>query len=351
MARRCSEGDGGAPVAGGSPFRFPSHAAMRSSSLGIGRSGARDPAGEGLRRRQRCTAPRSVPCASPSSSSAARSPRPTRCSPARHCSTAGHTEVPEAERRPARDQHLLHHERGGGEVAPVGPALAAAAPTRGLCGRLRGEPQPAPVRRDRPRGQARSSAIAEDVAVRIAERLGRVRRPRARRPRGAAQRRSARDPHARVRQGPGRLRLPLRLLHHPHRPRRRSLAAGERDPRRGRQRVEHGQPEMVMTGISVGDYRDPERGLELGELMMEAARVPGRRAGAALERRGDPRQGLAARGAGRRAEGVPAPARPDAVGRRRRARAMGRHYTAEEYLEHIAALRRGGRRRSTSRPT
>ena len=32
---------------------------------------------------------------------------------------------------------------------------------------------------------------------------------------------------------------------------------------------------MVMTGISVGDYRDPERGLELGELMMEVARVEG----------------------------------------------------------------------------
>jgi threonylcarbamoyladenosine tRNA methylthiotransferase MtaB len=41
------------------------------------------------------------------------------------------------------------------------------------------------------------------------------------------------------------------------------------------QRVAQGQPEMVMTGISVGDYRDPEKGLELGELMVQAARVPG----------------------------------------------------------------------------
>jgi threonylcarbamoyladenosine tRNA methylthiotransferase MtaB len=32
---------------------------------------------------------------------------------------------------------------------------------------------------------------------------------------------------------------------------------------------------MVMTGISVGDYRDPEDGLELGDLMTEVARVPG----------------------------------------------------------------------------
>jgi len=42
-----------------------------------------------------------------------------------------------------------------------------------------------------------------------------------------------------------------------------------------RRRVQAGQPEMVMTGISVGDYRDPERGLELGELMMAVAQVPG----------------------------------------------------------------------------
>jgi threonylcarbamoyladenosine tRNA methylthiotransferase MtaB len=40
-------------------------------------------------------------------------------------------------------------------------------------------------------------------------------------------------------------------------------------------RVAGGQPEMVMTGISVGDYRDPERDLELGELMVEVSRVPG----------------------------------------------------------------------------
>jgi threonylcarbamoyladenosine tRNA methylthiotransferase MtaB len=40
-------------------------------------------------------------------------------------------------------------------------------------------------------------------------------------------------------------------------------------------RVAAGQPEVVLTGISVGDYRDPEQGLELGELMMAAARVPG----------------------------------------------------------------------------
>ena len=40
-------------------------------------------------------------------------------------------------------------------------------------------------------------------------------------------------------------------------------------------RVRQGQPEVVMTGISVGDYRDPQEGLELGELMVAAARVEG----------------------------------------------------------------------------
>ena len=40
-------------------------------------------------------------------------------------------------------------------------------------------------------------------------------------------------------------------------------------------RVDQGQPEMVMTGISVGGYRDPERGLELGDLMRAAAAVEG----------------------------------------------------------------------------
>jgi threonylcarbamoyladenosine tRNA methylthiotransferase MtaB len=42
-----------------------------------------------------------------------------------------------------------------------------------------------------------------------------------------------------------------------------------------RRRARQGQPEMVMTGISVGGYRDPERGLELGELMREVAAVEG----------------------------------------------------------------------------
>jgi threonylcarbamoyladenosine tRNA methylthiotransferase MtaB len=42
-----------------------------------------------------------------------------------------------------------------------------------------------------------------------------------------------------------------------------------------RRRAEQGQPEIVVTGISVGDYRDPEGGLELGDLMREVAGVEG----------------------------------------------------------------------------
>ena len=45
--------------------------------------------------------------------------------------------------------------------------------------------------------------------------------------------------------------------------------------REARRRVAQGQPEMVMTGISVGDYRDPERGLELGDLMRAVAALDG----------------------------------------------------------------------------
>jgi threonylcarbamoyladenosine tRNA methylthiotransferase MtaB len=45
--------------------------------------------------------------------------------------------------------------------------------------------------------------------------------------------------------------------------------------REARRRVEQGQPELVMTGISVGGYRDPQRGLELGDLMRAVASVEG----------------------------------------------------------------------------
>jgi len=106
-----------------------------------------------------------------------------------------------------------------------------------------------------------------------------------------------------------------------------------------RRRVEQGQPEMVMTGISVGDYRDPERGLELGELMVEVAHVPGVErvrlssvevihvkdsllAALATEPKVCPHLH------------VPMQSGDDEV-----LRAMGRHYNSGEYLESIAALR------------
>src|SRR5579859_5415900 len=106
-----------------------------------------------------------------------------------------------------------------------------------------------------------------------------------------------------------------------------------------RRRVAEGQPEMVMTGISVGDYRDPERGLELGELMVEVARVPG------VERvRLSSVEVIHVKDSLVRALAdepkvcphlhIPMQAGDDEV-----LRAMGRHYTAAEYLAHVRALR------------
>jgi threonylcarbamoyladenosine tRNA methylthiotransferase MtaB len=106
-----------------------------------------------------------------------------------------------------------------------------------------------------------------------------------------------------------------------------------------RRRVAQGQPEMVMTGISVGDYRDPECGLELGELMVEAARVPG------VERvrlssvevihvKDSLLEALSTEPTVCPHLHVPLQSGDDRV-----LRDMGRHYTAEQYVEHIAALR------------
>ncbi|HYM44928.1 MAG TPA: MiaB/RimO family radical SAM methylthiotransferase [Solirubrobacteraceae bacterium] len=104
-------------------------------------------------------------------------------------------------------------------------------------------------------------------------------------------------------------------------------------------RVAHGQPEMVITGISVGDYRDPERGLDLGELLVATAHVPG------VERvRLSSVEVIHVKDSLVRALReepkvcphlhVPMQSGDDAV-----LAAMGRHYTAEEYLETISSLR------------
>jgi threonylcarbamoyladenosine tRNA methylthiotransferase MtaB len=106
-----------------------------------------------------------------------------------------------------------------------------------------------------------------------------------------------------------------------------------------RSRVEQGQPEVVMTGISVGDYRDPEEGLELGELMVKAAQVEG------VERvRLSSVEVIHVRDSLVRALReepkvcphlhVPMQSGDDGV-----LGAMGRHYTAGEYMEAIGALR------------
>jgi threonylcarbamoyladenosine tRNA methylthiotransferase MtaB len=106
-----------------------------------------------------------------------------------------------------------------------------------------------------------------------------------------------------------------------------------------RRRVLQGQPEMVMTGISVGDYRDPQHGLELGELMVRAAQVPG------VERvrlssvevihvKDSLLEALATEPKVCPHLHVPLQSGDDGV-----LRAMGRHYSAGEYLDRVAALR------------
>jgi len=106
-----------------------------------------------------------------------------------------------------------------------------------------------------------------------------------------------------------------------------------------RRRVEQGQPEMVMTGISVGDYRDPERGLELGELMVAVARVPGVQrvrlsSVEVIHVKDSLLEALATEPKVCPHLHVPMQSGDDDV-----LATMGRHYTAGEYLDSIAALR------------
>ena len=106
-----------------------------------------------------------------------------------------------------------------------------------------------------------------------------------------------------------------------------------------RRRVGQGQPEMVMTGISVGDYRDPERGLELGQLMMAVAQVPG------VERvrlssvevihvKDSLLEALATEPRVCPHLHIPMQSGDDEV-----LAAMGRHYSAAEYLRHVEGVR------------
>jgi threonylcarbamoyladenosine tRNA methylthiotransferase MtaB len=106
-----------------------------------------------------------------------------------------------------------------------------------------------------------------------------------------------------------------------------------------RRRVEQGQPEMVLTGISVGDYRDPDDGLELGNLMVAVAQVPG------VERvrlssvevihvKDSLLEALATEPKVCPHLHVPMQSGDDEV-----LKAMGRHYGADEYLEIVGALK------------
>jgi threonylcarbamoyladenosine tRNA methylthiotransferase MtaB len=104
-------------------------------------------------------------------------------------------------------------------------------------------------------------------------------------------------------------------------------------------RVSEGQPEMVMTGISVGDYRDPERGLELGELMAEVAHVPGvQRVRLSSVEVIHVKDSLI-RVLATEPKVCPHLHVPMQSGDDRVLREMGRHYTSAEYLHHIELLR------------
>ncbi len=106
-----------------------------------------------------------------------------------------------------------------------------------------------------------------------------------------------------------------------------------------RRRVANGQPELVMTGISVGDYRDPEGGLELGGLMVEVARVPGVQrvrlsSVEVIHVKDSLLEALAGEPKVCPHLHVPLQSGDDDV-----LKSMGRHYTAEDYLRMIVALR------------
>ena len=104
-------------------------------------------------------------------------------------------------------------------------------------------------------------------------------------------------------------------------------------------RVAEGQPEMVMTGISVGDYRDPERGLELGDLMVEVAQVPGVERVRLSSIEVIHVKDSLIRALASEPKVCPHLHVPMQSGDDRVLNDMGRHYTAAEYQDHIRVLR------------
>lgn len=106
-----------------------------------------------------------------------------------------------------------------------------------------------------------------------------------------------------------------------------------------RRRVKQGQPEMVMTGISVGDYRAPDTGMELGDLMVAAAQIPGvERVRLSSVEVIHVKDSLL-RALRKEPKVCPHLHVPLQSGDDRVLSDMGRHYTAEEYLQAIEALR------------
>ncbi len=94
-----------------------------------------------------------------------------------------------------------------------------------------------------------------------------------------------------------------------------------------------------MTGISVGDYRDPEHGLELGQLMMEVARLSGVQrvrlsSVEVIHVKDSLVEALATEPGVCPHLHIPLQSGDDAV-----LRDMGRHYAASEYVDQVRAVR------------
>ena len=196
----------------------------------------------------------------------------------------------------ARHQHVLHHRARPRPSRASRCGARCAARSRCSSAGCAVNLNAAPVRRDRRAGDA-----VRRHRRRRRRRDGRPRRPRAAPtssttswPASGRAARRQRRPHPRLRQGPGRLRLPLRLLHHPHGARRRPLAPGERDPRRGRRARRAGPARDGDDRDQRGRLPRPRAGARAGRADDGGGPRARRRAGAALERRGHPRQGLAA---------------------------------------------------------
>ena len=244
---------------------------------------------------------------------------------------AGHEEAPEGD----ADLHVVNtccitREAEAKSRQSVRRSAAARAGRRVVVTGCAANLTPPSSTRSRPQVTA-LVGTADDVAERGRGRgRARVRRRRDRRARARA---AVGDAHPRLREGAGRLRLPLLVLHHPEGARRRALAPRER-------RARGGAPPRCAGTAGDGDDRDLGRRLPRPRARPRAGRPDargrggaGRAARAALVGRGDPRARLARRRARRGPAHLPAPARAAPVrGRRACSPSMGRNYDAAGYL-------------------